>query len=483
MSLIIGIDIGTTSTKTIAFDQLGHVVYQADYGCRLIAKEEGQAEEKPQDILQAVVLGLKEVTANIDNSQLRGIGFSSAMHTLLLIDQNHQPLTNVYTWADNRATDVFKRDIVKDNLFSLSKNTGVPLHPMLPFAKLLWLKENFRELWERKSFVVDIKSYILYQFTHKYYVDYATANATGLFNVKTKNWDSSILEYLELDKKQLPQLVDTIFQIQANSNLINVPLIIGGSDGTMANLSNPKINRNFYAVSCGTSAAVRTNIHQLKIDSNRKLFTYYQYKNEWIIGAPTNNAGDVWKWLKNQILNVKSYKKLNSFGQSSPVGAKNLFFIPYIFGERAPIWNPQATGGFFGLTSVHTYKDMARSVLEGEIYNIDLIIKELNQFTCKKPESLVLTGGMAKSNFFDQLLADITGYQVDVPQTVEASALGAAIMAMISLKIIDSPYQIQKELTISKIFIPSFEKNIKYRLLKKRWFKIKNLVVNDWIKK
>lgn len=483
MSIVIGIDIGTTSTKTIAFDELGHMIYQADYGYQLIVDEKGQAEEKPQDILRAVVLGLDEVKANIDCTQLKGIGFSSAMHTLILIDQNHNPLTNVYTWADNRATDILKKDIIKDDLISLTKYTGVPLHPMLPLAKLLWLKEDFVKLWEKATFVIDIKSYILYQFTHKYYVDYATANATGLFNTKTKNWDCNILNYLDLEVNQLPHLVDTTFQVPVNSDMINVPVIIGGSDGTLANLSNPQINENFYAVSCGTSAAVRTNIHQLSLDRDRKLFTYYLYKNEWVIGAPTNNAGDVWKWLKEQILNLSTYQELNSFAQSSPVGAKGLYFVPYIFGERAPIWNPEANGGFLGLTSVHTNKDIARAVLEGEIYNIDLIINELNRFNGNEPKSLVLTGGMAQSGFFGQLLADITGYKIYVPQTVEASALGAAIITMISLGMIDSPNQVQQQLIISQIFEPSFERNQKYHLLKKKWLKIRNLMVENWIEK
>ncbi len=481
MSIVIGVDIGTTSTKTIAFDELGHIIYQTSYDYPLITEETGQAEERPQDILRAVQLGLTEVQSKIEIVELKGIGFSSAMHTLILIDKNNHPLTNVYTWADNRATDTFKKDIIKDDLFDLTKNTGAPLHPMLPLGKLLWLKEKNKQLWDKTAFIVDIKSYILYQFSQHYYVDFATANASGLFNTYTKNWDDNILQYLNIKKEQLPQLVDTTFQVPNFAKSIKVPLVIGGSDGTLANLSNPQIDERFYTVSCGTSAAVRTNIDTLRLCQNRKLFTYYQYQNNWVVGAPTNNAGDVWQWLKDKIFNLATFEELNDLAEKSPVGAKGLFFVPYIFGERAPIWNPDASGGFMGLTAIHTNKDLARAVLEGELYNINLIIKELNQFNGQKPDALVLVGGMAKNQFFDQLLADITGYKVYVPESVEASALGAAILAMISLKIIASPLMIQKELKIAKIFHVNSHNHGIYVTLEKKWNKVRQLMTEEWL--
>ncbi|MCT6807584.1 MAG: FGGY-family carbohydrate kinase, partial [Bombilactobacillus sp.] len=251
--------------------------------------------------------------------------------------------------------------------------------------------------------------------------------------------------------------------------------------GTLANLSNPQIDERFYTVSCGTTAAVRTNIDTLRLCQNRKLFTYYQYQNNWVVGAPTNNAGDVWQWLKDKIFNLATFEELNDLAKKSPVGAKGLFFVPYIFGERAPIWNPDASGGFMGLTAIHTNKDLARAVLEGELYNINLIIKELNQFNGQKPDALVLVGGMAKNQFFDQLLADITGYKVYVPESVEASALGAAILAMISLKIIASPLMIQKELKIAKVFHVNSHNHGIYVALEKKWNKVRQLMTEEWL--
>lgn len=469
MSIVIGIDIGTTSTKTVAFNGAGHLIYQANYGYSLITKETGQAEESPQDILKAVISGFEEVKANIDITQLKGIGVSSAMHTLILINKDHQPLTNVYTWADNRSAKIFKEKISEDNLADLTKNTGVPLHPMLPLAKLLWIKTNQPRLWNETMYVIDIKSYILYQISHQYYADFATANATGLFNVKTQTWDDQILRYLKLNPNQLPQLVDTTFQVPIKVKGVNVPVVIGGSDGTLANFSTPQVKGNFYTISYGTSAAVRTSINTLSLCKSRKLFTYYQYSNRWVVGAPTNNAGNVWTWLKNNILKLASFRELNCLVQDSPIGSKGLMFLPYIFGERAPIWDPNATGSFIGLTSIHTNAEIARSVLEGELYNIDLIINELNSFINKKPDALILMGGMARNSVFNQLLADITGYSIYVPESVEASALGAAIMAMLSLHLITSPSQIQSKLNISQIYYPKQENYKIYHELKKNW--------------
>lgn len=479
---IIGVDIGTTSTKTVAFNEMGHVVYQVSHGYPLIAKLAKQAEEKPQDIFKAVTLGLKEVIEKIGKDKIKGIGFSSAMHTLILMDNDNKPLTNVFTWADNRAVKTLKKHLDKDNLEKLTKYTGVPLHPMLPLAKLLWIKENNKRLWNKTAHFIDIKSYVLYQFTQQYYVDYSIANASGLFNAQEKKWDKNILRYLNITENQLPKLVDTTYQIFSSVKKLDIPLIIGGSDGALANLSNPLVPEPFYTISFGTSAAVRTTIQNLKLSSNRKLFTYYQYKNNWVMGAPTNNAGDVWKWLKDNILNLKTYDDLDAQALQSSAGAHKLFFIPYIFGERAPIWDANAFGGLVGLNSFHTSEDIVRAVIEGIIYNTDLIIGELNKSLEREPSSLVLVGGMARDELFDQLLADITGYKVYIPSSVETSALGAAILAMISLNMVDAPNKVQTNLSISKVFVPSNKRKQIYFSLKKKWREINKMYLTDFVK-
>ena len=209
MKYMIGVDLGTTSTKVVLFDLKGKSIAYANNPYPLYQETPDMAEEDPEEIFDAVISGLTEVMrkSRVAADQIAGVSFSSAMHSLILMDQNDQPLTRVITWADNRASR--EAEELKENGLGakLYARTGVPTHPMSPMVKLLWLKKDQPELFKKAKHFIGIKDYVLFRLYGKYVQDYSLANATGLFNIFEKDWDSLALETVGISREQLPELV------------------------------------------------------------------------------------------------------------------------------------------------------------------------------------------------------------------------------------------------------------------------------------
>ncbi|MDN6335001.1 MAG: gluconokinase, partial [Lacticaseibacillus paracasei] len=378
---MIGVDLGTTSTKVVLFDLKGHAIATANNPYPLYQDTPDMAEEDPEEIFAATVGGLTEVMhrGNVQPDELGGVSFSAAMHSLILMDENDKPLTRVITWADNRAAAYATKLKQSDLGMTLFKNTGVPTHPMSPLVKLLWLSAEHPELVAQTSHFIGIKDFILFRFFGRYVQDYSLANATGLFNIHTMDWDDRALDVANVRRDQLPELVDTSYQLTGlNANYAAVtgidaktPFILGASDGTLSNLGVGAIDPGVLAVTIGTSGAVRVVTDKPVVDPQGGLFTYYLSPNHWVVGGPVNNGGIVFRWVRDQLfapekltaeqLQVDSYEILTEIASKIPAGADGLLFHPYLGGERAPIWDANARGSFFGLTRQHTRAHMVRA--------------------------------------------------------------------------------------------------------------------------
>ncbi len=452
MDYMIGVDLGTTSTKVVLFDLQGKAQAYANNPYPLYQDVPDMAEEDPEEIFQAVIAGLIEVMrkGNVKAGELKGISFSAAMHSLILMDKDNKPLTRVITWADNRAAK-YAADLKKNGKGAeVFARTGVPTHPMSPFVKLLWLKNEQPDLFNKTAHFIGIKDYILFRLFGRYVMDYSLANATGLFNIFTMDWDEQALAMTGVKREQLPELVDTTYQLTGMTESYasvtgidpNTPFILGASDGTLSNLGVNAIDPGVLAVTIGTSGAVRVVVDKPVVDPEGRLFTYYLDKNHWVVGGPVNNGGIVFRWVRDQLfapekitaeqMQIDSYEILTDIASKIPAGADGLLFHPYLGGERAPIWDANARGSFFGLTRQHTRAHMVRAALEGIVYNLYMVMLMIEGIT-GKPKSIQATGGFARSALWRQMLADIFEQDVNIPESFESSALGAVVLGMESL--------------------------------------------------
>lgn len=454
---MIGVDIGTTSTKSVLYDENGQFIMKHNIGYPLHTPNVDVSEENPDELFDAVLMTVKYVVreANIKKEDIKLISFSAQMHSLIALDAEHHRLTESITWADNRASK-YAELINKEHQGSdIYQRTGTPIHPMSPLSKIFWMKHEQSDIYKQTAMFADIKTYIFYQLFEKYVIDYSMASATGMFNLEKLDWDKEALELLGITEAQLPQLVPTTHILKGMKKRYatlmgideNTPIIVGASDGVLSNLGVNSYKKGEVAVTIGTSGAIRTVINKPRTDYKGRIFCYVLDEDHYVIGGPVNNGGVVLRWLRNELLasevetakrlGVDPYDVLTKIASRVKPGAEGLIFHPYLAGERAPLWNADARGSFFGLTLSHQKEHMIRAALEGVLYNLYTVYLALIEVMNETPSTIKATGGFAKSEVWRQMMADIFDTDLIVPESYESSCLGACVLGLKALGEID----------------------------------------------
>ncbi|MBA2876128.1 gluconokinase [Thermaerobacillus caldiproteolyticus] len=479
--IVIGVDIGTTSTKAVAFGEQGHVLSSHAIDYPIVQPHPGWAEQDPDVIFSAVVKSVNAVItkANIGHGRIKALGFSAAMHSLIALDESGRPLTRCIIWADNRSGKQSERLLKEMNGLDIYKRTGTPIHPMSPLPKLLWLKEEMPELFRKAYKFVSIKEYVLYRLYSQYVVDYSIASATGLFRLDTLDWDVDVLHLLGITREHLSELVPTTHIVRgmkrewAEQMALHpdVPVIVGASDGVLANVGVGAVLPGEAAITIGTSGAVRTISPVQKTDEKGRTFCYALTEHHWVVGGPTNNGGILLRWLRDEFggqerevakkLGIDPYDLLTQYAQNVPAGSEGLLFLPFLSGERAPYWNANARGTFFGISLHHKREHFIRAVMEGVCMSVFSVALAIRDVTGPLSEIRV-SGGFAKSPFWRQMLADMMGKELLVPETHEASALGAAALALYALGDIPSLDTAKTWIQITSRHVPNKENTLIY---------------------
>lgn len=501
MEYIIGVDIGTTSTKSVLYDMKGKVIAYANAGYQLYQDIPDMAEEDPEDIFDAVleVMGQVIRKSKVKTEAIRGVSFSSAMHSLILMDQDDQPLTRAITWADNRAAK-YSEELKNNGLGAeIYAKTGTPIHPMAPLSKILWLRHEKPELFNQTKKFIDLKTYVFFRLFGVYKMEYSIASATGMFNIFKLQWEKQALDLLQIKTDQLPELVEptaTITGIKPKYGALlglssTTPFVFGASDGVLSNLGVNAIDPGVVAVTIGTSGAVRVVVDKPVVDPDGKLFCYALTKDRWVVGGPVNNGGIVFRWVKDQLfapekitaeqMQVSTYDILTQIAEKIPAGSDGLLFHPYLGGERAPIWNAYARGSYFGLTRKHTRAHMVRAALEGIVYNLYVVMLTIEKVT-GKPKSIQATGGFSRSKLWCQMLADIFEQDVTIPESFESSCLGAAVLGMYALGYIDDLSVVKDMIGVTEVHQPNTKNFEVYRELLPIWIQLSEILEPEYKK-
>ncbi|WP_144553199.1 gluconokinase [Peribacillus simplex] len=455
-SYMLGVDIGTTSTKAVLFTKKGDVIQQENIGYPFYTPDMTTAEQDPEEIFQAVLKAFTNITKQHSDKQISFISFSSAMHSVIAMDENDQPLTRCITWADNRSEAWAHK--IKDELdgHEVYKRTGTPIHPMSPLSKITWIVNDHPEIATNVKKYIGIKEYIFKKLFDQYVVDYSLASSMGMMNLKNLDWDEEALRIAGITRGQLSELVPTtkVFN-NCDPDLAKqigidpqTPFVIGASDGVLSNLGVNAIRKGEIAVTIGTSGAIRTIIDEPKTDEKGRIFCYALTEKHWVIGGPVNNGGMVLRWIRDEFassevetakrLGIDAYEVLTKIAERVRPGADGLLFHPYLAGERAPLWNPDVRGSFFGLTLSHKKEHMIRAALEGVIYNLYTVFLALTECMDGPVTRIQATGGFARSAVWRQMMSDIFESDVVVPESYESSCLGACILGLYATGEIDS---------------------------------------------
>lgn len=432
MQYYVGIDIGTGSTKALAFDATGQLLAKEQISYTTNQTENGWAEQDPNTVLAAVKNCLTSLTNSLNASPAL-ISFSTAMHSLLVVDADAKPLTASIIWSDNRAgciAQAFREDARINDWYQQS---GVPMHAMLPLCKIKWLKEHQPQVFDTAYKFVGIKEYILFQLTGTWVVDHAVAAAMGLLNIHSLDWHEGALAMAGISRQQLPGLKDakTILPLQEGNSfsLTDTKIVLGSSDGAMANLGSHAVDASTLAITIGTSAAVRIIQDQIHLDDAMRSFCYPITQDQYLVGGASNNGAQLLEWMQTKLFLYQGATK-DFFEQATqlPIGSDGLTVLPYLSGERAPIWKEGAKSVFFGMGPQHSQAHLVRAAMEAVLFNLYAITQSLP--LNEQPKKIMASGGFIQNRSWLQMLANLFQLSVEVNNDGDASARGAILLGM-----------------------------------------------------
>ena len=443
--IVIGVDMGSTSTKSVAYDTGGHPVASRAVTYPHHEPRPGYAEQDPRLILDAVVKTVAGVAADCGRN-VRAVSFSSAMHTLIGLDRHGSPLTPLLTWADTRASAQAERMRAAPGGLALHRRTGTPLHPMAPLPKLAWFHEEQPELAARVQHWVGIKDYVLLELLGVLITDHSTASATGLLDIHLLQWDPEALQLAAISANQLPELVPTTKILpgllaksaQAMQLPAATPVIAGAGDGPLASLGVGAVRPGVAACSIGTSGALRLTAERPVVDPQGRTFCYALTEQRWVIGGAINNGGLVLQWAGDALapdLGDGRENQLLAQAATVPPGSGGLIMLPYLHGERAPHWSPIPCGVYIGLTREHRRAHLIRAAIEGVCQQLALVLESVLA-AGNEVHEVRATGGFARSALWRQMLADVLGMPIGFPAQQEGSSFGAALLGMSALGLI-----------------------------------------------
>jgi gluconokinase len=441
MIYYLGVDIGTTTAKAVAFSDEGKVLATHSAFYEMQHPHEGWSEQDPDELLEGVVTAMVTVLSKLAPDPPVFISFSAAMHSLIAVDVEGFPLTPAIIWADNRAAGIAATLRESDKGAEFYQTSGVPIHPMSPLCKILWLKEQRPALFNKAARFISIKEYVLYQLLKTYVVDSSIASTTGLLNLSTLNWDPALLSYTGIGLEQLSPVVPPTHVLRLERDHLGLglqagtPLVVGGSDGALANMGSGAMDPHTLAVSIGTSSAIRRVVQTPQTDKFMRSFCYHLAGNDYVVGGASNNGAVVLQWVKESLLQTEeSLESLLVEAERVAPGSEGLIFAPYLLGERAPLWDPSVRGVFMGLGIQHSRAHLVRAAVEGVTYCLYSIGKSL--LTDHGVTELRVSGGFARSVLPLQVLADVFNTRVKVSTSVEASARGAVLLGAKALGIV-----------------------------------------------
>ena len=478
---VTGVDIGTGSVKAVAINNKGAVIAVSQFFYSTESPKPGYSEQEPEIIWKSFAKCMREISSKLKRLPF-AVSLSSAMHGVIVIDEKHKPISRLITWADTRSEKIAEEIRQSRKAEDLYKKTGTPIHSMSPLCKIAWLKKNEPKIFKTAFKFISIKEFIWHKLFNEYQIDYSIASATGLFNIETHNWNETSLQLCGISSAQLSEIVATVYtrnDLQPSTAKLlginaNTIFCIGASDGCLANIGSYAIAAGTAALTIGTSGAVRIASPKPVPNFSAMIFNYILDDKIFICGGPTNNGGDVTPWLfstflKNNKPSEKDYSLFFKSIETIPAGSEGLLFLPYLKGERAPVWDEKSSGIFFGIKSFHTNAHFLRAAIEGICYSLKNVLEIIEESTALVKQ-LNVSGGFVHSKIWMQMLAGITGKKICLMQIEDASSTGAALLYMKSAGIIKKYSSLQPN---NKVTIKPNLKN--HQLYEKYYQVFKNL--------
>ena len=458
MRYLLGIDVGTSATKTVLFDENGVALGSVSKEYDLLTPHNGWAEQRPEDWRDAVLFTVKEVVKKVgaQPDEIKGIGISGQMHGLVMLDENGEVIRPSIIWCDQR-TGAEVEDMLK--IMPREKWIEITANPPLTgwtAAKILWVRKNEPENYKRCKHILLPKDYIRYILTGEFATEVSDASGMQLMDVAKRDWSQEVLDKLEIDRALLGKMYESCevtgkvkADVAADLGLSTETVVVGGAgDNAAAAVGTGVVKEGTAFTTIGTSGVVFAHTDKVSIDPKGRVHTCCcAVPGAWHIMGVTQAAGFSLKWFRDnfcqsyitkaQELGVDPYDLINEDIESVPVGSERLIYLPYLNGERTPHLDAEARGVFFGLSGFHSQKHLLRAVMEGVSYSLCDCNEILNEMGVKVNDMMACGGG-GKSKIWRQMLSDLYGCNVATIKQEEGPALGVAILAGVGSGIFES---------------------------------------------
>lgn len=463
--MYIGIDLGTSSVKTILVNHLGKIISEASETYALLMPKPLWTEQNPQDWFDAALKALKRIIKGYEKD-VKSISFSGQMHGAVILDEHDQVIRPAILWNDQRTVnevDYLNTVVGKEKLLSETGNialTGFTL------PKLMWISKHEPYHFERIDKIMLPKDYIAYRLSGVFATDVSDISGTLLYSVEKRKYSQFMMDILKIHQKMLPKVYESSEVIGTISSKIAdelgmsrlVKIIIGGGDQAVGAIGTGTVKKDDMNISLGTSGVVFVASDIYLVDRITYLHAFaHANKKYHLMGVTLAAAGSMQWWKENMFLS-KTYRQLEDEMKETPID-DTLYYLPYLSGERSPINNPHAKATFVGFTLNHQSKHFTRAIMEGVTYSLkqcyDVILR-LGIY----PQRIRVTGGGAKNEIWCQMIADCFDATVETINVQEGPALGAAMLAMVGDRLFEHIDEAcDKIIHVDKKFIPH-EKNV-----------------------
>lgn len=492
---VAALDLGTTGCRTFIFDLAGTII-SSDY------KEWESYYPSPSFVEQDANIWWEYIKmtiegaikkSGIDKAEIVSLSIANQRETIVPVDRQGNPLHNAIVWQDRRTTEqveFIKKLIGADKIYS---TTGLTIDPYFSAPKILWFKDKKPNIYQKTHKFLLVSDYILYKLTGKYVSDFSNLSRTMLFDITKLKYSDEIASELEIDLDKMPEAMESgveIGDITTDETLFDKKTLVitGAGDQQSAALGVGVVSPGEIKCTTGTGSFILAYLAKPKFDPEKRvLCSCHAVSGAWVQEASIFTSGAVLKWFRDQVGHKEclatqegqdSYDVITAEAEKSSIGAKGLLLIPHFVGSGAPNWNPLAKGIIFGLSLGHERKDLYRAILEGVAYEIKKNIEVFKELGIE-PKKLMLTGGGSRSDYWNQIYADVLGITCVRNIITESTSLGAAILAASGAGIFSDIAKTAENLCkVDKKWIPNEDHNKFYNKMSSLAFEIYN-VLND----
>ncbi len=434
--LYIGIDLGTSAVKLLLLDEEGkiHKIVSKEYP--LSFPHPGWSEQNPEDWYRQTVAGIRELTMDCDKSQVAGISFGGQMHGLVALDAEDEVIRPAILWNDGRTakeTEYLNQVVGKEKLSEYTANIAFA---GFTAPKILWMREHEPENFARICKIMLPKDYLAYRLSGAYCTDYSDASGTLLLDVKNKCWSKEMIEICGISENMLPRLYESYEVVgtlrpETASELglsTEVKIIAGAGDNAAAAVGTGTVGNGMCNISLGTSGTIFISSKEFGVDENNALHSFAHADGNYHLMGCMLSAASCNKWWMDEILRTKEYTKEQE--NITKLGENQVFYLPYLMGERSPHNDPAARAMFIGMSMDTTREEMTQAVLEGVAFGLRDSLEVARSLGIEITRTKICGGG-AKSPLWKRIIANVMNLKVDVIESEEGPGYGGAILAAV----------------------------------------------------